>query len=183
MRVAVTGTPGTGKTTATDRLESRSTAADGTDDESVPDLEVIHLNRVLEDEALYTEVDADRESKVADLDALSQWLAGREDVLIESHLAHHFDADRVVVLRCHPETLEERLLERGETEAKARENAESEALDVILSEAVEEHGLESVYEIDTTDRDPDAVADELTAVVAGEREPSAGEVDFVGYLT
>ncbi|PCR90354.1 adenylate kinase family protein [Natrinema ejinorense] len=182
MRVAVTGTPGTGKTTATARLESRSADHDGTDDGSTPDLEVIHLNRVLEEAELYTEVDAERESKVADLEALEEWLADRDDVVIESHLAHHFDADRVVVLRCHPETLEERLLERGETEAKARENAESEALDVILSEAVEEHDLESVYEIDTTDRDPDAVASELEAVTAGEREPSAGDVDFVEYL-
>ena len=184
MRIAVTGTPGTGKTTATELLEAR--LADSTTDgegEPTPDLEIIHLNQVLEDEALYTEVDADRESKIADLEALAAWLDGRDDVVIESHLAHHFDADRVVVLRCHPETLERRLRERGETDAKAAENAESEALDVILSEAVEEHGLESVYEIDTTDRDPDAVADELVAVAAGEREPSAGEVDFMDYLT
>ncbi|SDQ61427.1 adenylate kinase family protein [Natronobacterium texcoconense] len=177
MRVAVTGTPGTGKTTATGLLEDRLA-----EDDSLPDLEVIHLNRVLEDEELYTEVDADRESKVADLDALSAWLAGRDDVVVESHLAHHFDADRVAVLRCAPEQLEQRLLERGETEAKARENAESEALDVVLSEAVEEHGLESVYEIDTTDREPEGVADALEAVVTGDREPSAGEVDFMGYL-
>ncbi|GAB3668933.1 adenylate kinase family protein [Halopiger thermotolerans] len=177
MRVAVTGTPGTGKTTATDLLESRLA-----EDDSLPDLEVIHLNRVLEDEELYTEVDADRESKIADLDALADWLEGRDEAVIESHLAHHFEADRVVVLRCAPGTLEERLLERGETEAKARENAESEALDVILSEAVDRHGLESVYEIDTTDRDPAGVADALEAVVTGDREPSAGEVDFVGYL-
>ncbi|WP_226479059.1 adenylate kinase family protein [Natrinema amylolyticum] len=184
MRIAVTGTPGTGKTTATELLESRLADAEtAADRESTPDLEVIHLNRVLEEEGLYTEVDADRESKIADLEALSEWLAGRDDVVIESHLAHHVDADRIAVLRCHPETLEERLLERGETDAKAAENAESEALDVILSEAVEEHGLESVYEIDTTDRDPAAVADELAAVAAGERDPSAGEVDFVGYLT
>ncbi len=176
MRVAVTGTPGTGKTTATELLESRLEADPDTD------LEVIHLNEVLEREGLYTEVDAERESKVADLEALADWLEGRDDVVIDSHLAHHVDADRVAVLRCRPADLEERLLERGETEAKARENAESEALDVILAEAVEEHGLESVYEIDTTDRDPEAVADALEAVVAGEREPSAGEVDFVGYL-
>jgi len=184
VRVAVTGTPGTGKTTATELLESRlvDSDADG-EDEPTPALDVIHLNRVLEEEALYTEIDADRESKIADLEALAEWLDGRDDVVIESHLAHHFDADRVVVLRCHPETLEERLLERGETDAKAAENAESEALDVILSEAVEEHGLESVYEIDTTDRDPEAVADELAAVTTGEREPSAGEVDFMEYLT
>ena len=177
MRVAVTGTPGTGKTTATDILATRL------DDGSLPDLEVIHLNAVLDEEGLYTEVDADRGSKIADLEALSDWLEGRDDAVIDSHLAHHFDADRVAVLRCAPETLEKRLLERGETEAKAAENAESEALDVVLSEAVDEHGLESVYEIDTTDRAPEAVADALEAVVTGDREPSAGEVDFMGYLT
>ncbi|ARS90862.1 adenylate kinase family protein [Natrarchaeobaculum aegyptiacum] len=178
MRVAVTGTPGTGKTTAADLLADRLAR-----EADLPALEVIHLNEVLEREGLYTEVDADRESKVADLEGLAEWLDGREDVVIESHLAHHFPADRIVVLRCAPEPLETRLRERGETDAKARENAESEALDVILAEAVEEHGLESVYEIDTTDRDPEAVADALEAVVTGDREPSAGEVDFVGYLT
>ncbi|WP_049928343.1 adenylate kinase family protein [Halopiger goleimassiliensis] len=177
MRIAVTGTPGTGKTTATGLLESRLGG-----DSDLPDLQVIHLNEVLEREGFYTEVDAERESKVADLEALADWLDGRDDVVIESHLAHHFDADRIAVLRCRPERLEQRLLERGESEAKARENAESEALDVLLAEAAEEHGLESVYEIDTTDRDPADVADALAAVVTGDREPSAGEVEFVGYL-
>jgi adenylate kinase len=103
-------------------------------------------------------------------------------VLVESHLAHHLDADRVVVLRCHPETLETRLRERGESEASATENAESEALDVILSEAVDRHGLDAVYEIETTDQSPEAVAAEIDRVVAGEREPSAGEVSYVDYL-
>ncbi|MFC4246578.1 adenylate kinase family protein [Natribaculum luteum] len=168
MRVAVTGTPGTGKTTASRLLET--------------DLEVIHLNEVIEDEELYTEIDEDRGSVIVDLEAASEWLEGRDDVVIESHLAHRFDADRVTVLRCHPDELERRLLERGENEAKAVENAESEALDVILAGAAEEHGLESVYEIDTTDLEPAAVAAELEAVIRGDREPSAGTVDFVEYL-
>ncbi|AHF99505.1 adenylate kinase [Halostagnicola larsenii XH-48] len=185
MRVAVTGTPGTGKTTATNALATRVAEEDSAADSfSIGDstLEVVHLNDVLEDEALYTEVDEDRQSKVADMDALGEWLEGTDDALIESHLAHHFDADRVAVLRCEPETLETRLTERGETAEKASENAESEALDVILGEAVDRHGLESVYEIDTTNRTPEAVADALEAVVIGEREPSAGDVDFMGYL-
>lgn len=168
MRVAVTGTPGTGKTTATELLET--------------DLEVIHLNEIIEDEELYETVDTERDSVVADLEALADRLAGREDVVIESHLAHHLAADRVVVLRCRPDELTDRLRERGETEGKAAENAESEALDVILAEAVEIHGPESVYEIDTTDREPAAVATDIAAVIAGEREPSAGEVDFIEYL-
>jgi len=168
MRVAVTGTPGTGKTTATEHLDT--------------DLDVVHLNDVIEEEGLYTEVDEARDSKVADLDAVRDWLEGREDVLVESHLSHLLDADRVVVLRCAPGELEQRLVERGEPTEKAEENAESEALDVILSEAVQRHGREHVYEIDTTDRDPEAVADDIEAVLADERDPSAGEVDFTEYL-
>ncbi|WP_276253622.1 adenylate kinase family protein [Halomontanus rarus] len=185
MRVAVTGTPGTGKTTATRVIEE----ADGRGSGSGPDLdigiglEVVHLNHLIEDEELYTAIDEDRDSVVADLDALAERLENRDDVLLESHLAHHLDADRVAVLRCDPATLETRLRERGESETKARENAESEALDVVLAEAVDRHGLESVYEIDTTDRTPEAVAGELAAVCRGEREPSAGTVDFVEYLT
>jgi len=168
VRVAVTGTPGTGKTTATERLDSS--------------LCVVHLNDVIREEGLTTGTDEERDSLVADLDAVDDWLAGREDVLVESHLAHHLDVDRVVVLRCHPEELERRFDERGEPAAKAQENAESEALDVILAEAVAGHGTENVYEIDTTDRAPDEVATAIEAVLEGARDPSAGTVSFIDYL-
>jgi adenylate kinase len=185
VRVAVTGTPGTGKTTATELLET--------------DLDVLHLNDVIKSGGFSTGTDEERGSLVADMDALEAWLDGREDVLVESHLAHNFDADRVVVLRAHPDTVVERLRERGESDSKARENAgsaepprtltrkarenaESEALDVVLSEAVHNHGTGNVYEIDTTDRDPEAVAAEIATVVDGEREPSAGTVSYVDWL-
>ncbi|MFB6093329.1 MAG: adenylate kinase family protein [Halanaeroarchaeum sp.] len=168
MRVAVTGTPGTGKTTATDRLET--------------DLPVVHLNDLIREEDLSTRVDEERDSLVADLEAVEARLADREDVVVESHLAHHLDVDRVIVLRCAPAVLESRLEERGEPAATARENAESEALDVILGEAVTAHGREAVYEVDTTDRAPAAVAREIDRAIAGERDPSAGTVDYTDYL-
>ena len=194
MRVALTGTPGTGKTTAAERLP----------------YEVVHLNEVVTDEELWTERDDECDSLVVDVDALREWVdehvggAGETDenddtsdatddgdaadasddavIVLESHLAHLLDADRVVVLRCRPDVLESRLRERGESVEKAHENAESEALDVILSEAVGDHGTEHVYEIDTTDRSPEDVAVEIERVVTGEREPSAGDVDFIDYL-
>ncbi|WP_424015419.1 adenylate kinase family protein [Halorubrum xinjiangense] len=167
-RVAVTGTPGTGKSTATALLEG--------------EYDVIHLNdRIKSDDELWTERDDDRDTLVADLDAVREHLGDWSGVL-DSHLAHRFDVDRVVVLRCHPETIESRLIERGESPETAAENAESEALDVILSEAVDEHGVENVYEVDATDRDPEAVADAIRAAIDGEREPSAGTVDFIDYI-
>ncbi|MFB6121255.1 MAG: adenylate kinase family protein [Halobacteriaceae archaeon] len=166
MRVAVTGTPGTGKSTATDLLDT--------------DLPVVHLNDLIREEDLYESVDEERDSLVADLDAVAERIP--DDAIVESHLAHRLDADRVVVLRCHPEEIERRLEERGEPPETVAENAESEALDVILAAAVERHGRENVYEVETTDRPPEAVARDIEAVVAGEREPSAGTVDYTGYL-
>lgn len=167
MRVAVTGTPGTGKTTATELLDT--------------DLDVLHLNEIITAEGLTTGRDEDRDSAIVDLDAVESSLSGRTDLVFESHLAHNLPADRVVVLRCHPEHLEQRLADR-ESEASVAENAESEALDVILGEAVEHHGLGAVYEIETTDRSPEQTAADIESVIAGTREPSAGTVSYTEYL-
>lgn len=174
MRVAVTGTPGTGKTTAVGKLEER--------DDIESSFDVVHLNDVIKEAELTSGYDGERDSVIVDFEAVEEWLAGRDDILFESHLAHHFDADQVVVCRCHPEELETRLETREESQNSIEENAESEALDVILAEAVEIHGMERIYEIETTDRTPEAVAEEIAAVVAGEREPSAGAVSYVDYL-
>ncbi len=170
MRVAVTGTPGTGKTTATKCL----------------DREVVHLNDIIRKEGLDSGTDERRDSLVADMDAVEAFLDERmsgEIELVESHLAHRLPADRVVVLRCHPDELGERLAARGESEASVAENRESEAIDVTLAEAVEEHGADSVYEIDASERTPEEVAAEIERVVAGEREPSAGTVSFLDALS
>lgn len=166
-RVVVTGTPGTGKTSATEAVGDS--------------FDVIHLNDLVREAKLWTDRDEERDTLVVDLEAVRDRL-GDWTGIVESHVAHRLDADRVVVLRCRPDVLEKRLLNRGESAATARENRESEALDVILSEAVERHGPESVFEIDTTDRSSDRVAAEIAAVVRGERAPSAGGVDYLEYL-
>lgn len=168
MRVAVTGTPGTGKTTATEKVATS--------------LSVIHLNDVIREENFVLERDAARGTAVADLTGVRQWLGDRDDVLIESHLAHELPADRVIVLRCHPAELEARLADRGESRATIEENVESEILDLILAEAVAEHGESAVYEIDTSEQSPAAVAGAIEAVIEGRREPAVGIVDFTDAL-
>ena len=184
MRIAVTGTPGTGKTTAASTVANRlrQDRLEQDDTQRAPELSVVHLNELIQNEGLTTAHDETRDSAVVDMEAVADWLAGRDAILFESHLAHRFDADRVVVLRCHPEELTERLGGREKSETSIAENAESEAIALILSEAVERHGRSQVYEIDTTGRTPEAVADDIEAAITGEREPSAGEVSFLDYL-
>ncbi|MBC9986469.1 adenylate kinase, partial [Haloferax sp. AS1] len=77
------------------------------------DLDVVHLNRLVKDEGLWTERDDERDTLVVDLDAARDEL-GAWDGIVESPLAPHFAAARVVVLRCRPDVLEQRLLDRGE---------------------------------------------------------------------
>jgi adenylate kinase len=168
-RVALTGTPGTGKTSVAERVGERL------------DLPVIHLNDRITEHGLHSGRDEERDSLVADLDAVRDHL-GDWAGLLDSHLAHQFEANAVVVLRCAPDELTERLTEDGEPPERAAENAQSEALDIVLSEAVRLHGEENVYEIDTTGRSVEAVTDEVVAVLRGEREPAAGTVDFTGAL-
>ena len=167
-RIAVTGTPGTGKSTATALLADT--------------FDVIHLNELITgDPTLWTDRDATRDTLTADLVAIRERLGDWSGIL-ESHLAHHFAADRVAVLRCHPETLTTRLQTRGESPASIDENAEAEALDVILSEAVAEHGTDRVYEVDTTDLSPEAVAEELRSIALDEATPQVGTVDFTAFV-
>jgi adenylate kinase len=169
--VAVTGTPGVGKTTATERL----------------DRPVVHLNDLVREAGLDSGIDPDRGSRVVDLGAARDRVAERTAVtdgplVVESHVAHELDAARVAVLRCAPETIERRLRERGEPDATVRENAESEALDLLLSEAVARHGRDAVHEIDATDRTPAETAAAVEEVVTDDRPPAAGTVDFTDYL-
>ncbi len=168
MRVAVTGTPGTGKTTVTNLVDT--------------ELDVIHVNDRLAEWASIAEYDPVRDSDVIDLDALRAETDSYEDVLFESHLAHYLAVDLVVVLRCDPRELSDRLQQRGMSARSIDENTESEALDVILTEAVERHGRDAVHEIDTTDRTPSSVAEDLSAILAEDRSPGVGHVDFTGYL-
>lgn len=142
MLVGITGTPGTGKTSVTALLEKK------------PGYQVIHLNELIREEKLYSEVDVERDCVVAEMDLVEQRVMETVNnsflvTILDSHLSHHI-ADIVIVLRASPEKLRERLQKRNYSEKKIQENLEAEALDVILFESVE--WCDKIFEIDTTNQ-------------------------------
>lgn len=145
MRIALTGTPGTGKT---------SVAAALREELGIP---VVAVNALVD--GMETDHDAERDAAMVDPERLRAAFKSAdvpENAIVEGHLAHHLPVDVTVVLRCHPDELEERLEQKGWNERKVQENVEAEALDVILGEAVQER--DTVIEIDTTGKDSGAAA-------------------------
>lgn len=152
MKIAITGTPGTGKSSVCERLKKR--------------YPVIDLNKLIEDEKLYTGMDKERKTKIVDIDALVEHVAHLDienTTVFEGHLAHYSPVDIVIVLRTSPSELRKRLSKKGFSEAKVKENVEAEALDVILVEAVERS--DNVYEIDTSSKEVEEVAERIIDII------------------
>lgn len=166
MKITVTGTPGTGKTTVSDNL----------------DMPVIHLTEFVKEKGLGEQKEEFEVDIPAMVKALEEETDDYEDVVIEGHLAHYYPADLCFVLRCDPEVLDERLEERSYSQAKVRENLESEALDIVLAQAVENQG--TVVEIDTTDLTREEVVDKIEGRIREWPDVNAdyGDVDWSEWL-
>lgn len=164
--VAVTGTPGTGKSTVAGILEARGHY-------------VIRQNDTIKPYII--ERDSERDADVIDED---KWYEefGRPDAVVEGHLTHILDADRVVILRLRPDILSERLRSRGYSEDKVHENLEAECLDTVLIETLDIHPEEHILEIDCTFLTPEETADIIVKFLAGEAGPSHGKTDWSDYI-
>jgi len=162
MQIALTGTPGSGKTTVAGLLPFR----------------VVDVNALVKG-GLHCGLDPVRGCLEADMDALAdriEALPSEEITVLEGHISHHF-APWAVVLRLRPRELQSRLAARGYSPEKVRENVEAEALDVILVEAVEM--CDRVDEIDTTGRSPAEVADLVIRVIRQEIKLPPGGVGWL----
>lgn len=159
MILAITGTPGTGKTSVCKALR----------------LDFVDLNKLIEDKNYYTGIDTERGSIIADLDKLNEYLRHTERtfLLIESHLAHLLSPDVAIVLRTNPALLTERLTQRGFPARKIKENVEAETLDVILTEAVDL--CKVVYEVDTSEKSIEEVASIVREIIDAEIEVESGK--------
>ncbi len=176
MITSLCGTPGTGKTTTSALLR-----ADG--------LKVIALTELIKDLKADEGTDPGTGELIVDLGflrtALEGW-AGRTqgDIMVEGHLSYLAPASLVLLFRTDPNVVLDRLLARGYSEEKARENAEAEAVSYLLFECMgqEKEALSGmdwtalpedcpvVLEVDATFMGPREQADWVKAMIGARKE-------------
>ena len=173
--IFITGTPCTGKTTVSEVLSNRLGCR------------LIKINDLAIQNDFVLGIDEDKGYKVIDIDALNdnvlEIISDSDELIIfEGHLAHLCSgADKVVVLRVHPEILRVRLEGRDYSESKIRENLEAEALGVCTAEAFDEYG-DKISEIDVSRLSVDEIVNLINDVISDKCEFPVGEVDFMDWL-
>jgi adenylate kinase len=149
VRLALTGAPGTGKTTLAGLLMS---AYD------------VHAVRTLAEACGALGTAEDDGAHPIDLVLLSIYAERLEgDVLVEGHLSHHLHPDVVVVLRCAPSILSERLRLRGYGSSKIQANTEWELLGGVHAELRDAGADVPMLELDATSVGPEALAAQVLA--------------------
>lgn len=149
FRLALTGTPGVGKTTISSLL-----ADYGYQVETVQD--------IAERYGCIDDVDSEDGARPIDIDELntqihSEWKNDPiKSIVIDSHLSHLLPVDCVVVLRCSPSVLRKRLSGRSYSEQKISGNVDWEILESAWAEmddtvpAIEfdtsSNGVETVFQ-------------------------------------
>jgi len=173
MIVSLSGTPGTGKTSAAALLDKKifevvsvkSIAGDYiTSYDEVrgsSEVDIAHLNRDLEDGRIQLGNDPERHT------------------IVEGHLSHLLPVDMIIVLRASTNVIEERLEKRGYPDEKIRENMEAEALGVISLEALDSRA--TVFELDTTRLEPVEVASRIREIIESPSDPLEDPAEMVDY--
>jgi adenylate kinase len=174
MRVALTGTPGTGKTAVALVLTKKGH-------------HVVHLHRFAQRNNCIVGRDKKRKTQLVDVDVLNKCIEQEytttDVVLFEGHISHLLPCmDKIVILRCHPTQLKHRLEKKKWSAKKIKENVDAETLDVILCETVQRHPLNNIFEINTTQKTVTDVSLGIQSIIQGNFEPIkdyiVGQIDW-----
>lgn len=161
--LAISGTPGTGKTEVGQLLAKRLNA------------QILELSDLAKQKQLLLGRDQERDTFIVDVDQLRHFLVdlarkADERYIVVGHFADEVPVEfleLIVVLRCNPVVLTQRLLQRGWTHEKILENIQAEILSECTAQAMTRHDSSKVFEIDTTSLTLEEVVEAIEAILSG----------------
>ena len=177
--IAISGTPGTGKTTVAKILAKRLNA------------QILELSEVVRKQGLVSAEDFERQTLIADLEKLEQYLVkvleqSSQQFIVVGHYADIVPdhvLDILLILRSHPKQLAQRLQQRSWSQAKILENLQAEILGECTAQSLRQHPQNKIFEIDTTQRSLEEVADIIKEILAGEKKSySVGKISWLTSL-
>lgn len=160
--LGITGTPGTGKKTLAPMIATKL------------GLQCISLNDLAASSGALASGSTESEVDVAILrKKLPRMLP--EPLLIYGHLLPYAlgrgSIRKVVVLRCEPSALKRRLVERGYSHEKVRENVEAELIGLISSDSLKVFGKSNTSEFNTTSSEPRRAAASIAGMFRKSAKP------------
>lgn len=167
-RVALSGTPGTGKTTISSLLQSEG-------------FDVLSLEKIADKHNCLGELDATDDSKPIDIELLISILRNAWDIMpenitiIDGHLSHLLPCDYTIILRCKPDVLEDRLVKRGYSKGKIQGNVEWELIGSAWNDNEDRDGW---LELDTTELTENEVKERVIKWIADDFKPNASNTDI-----
>lgn len=177
MIVTVTGTPGVGKTRLSKMLSREY------------DLKYIDFEGLLIKNGLYKEYDEEVNSYVIDIDKARVFLESVDlnNSILDGHnvllVYPCYKVDKVILLRCSPYILLERLLSKGFNKRKILENVQSEILDVIASDVYSSCDLNKVLEVDVSKGIDDKYHIVISFINNEIGHDASDKVDWLGLIS
>jgi len=161
VNLIITGNPGVGKHTIVNLLREQNKS-----------FEILDISKFAIEKNLGEQVEDGIEIDTAKL-ANEMKKVVLEKSLIVGHLAPYvFDKsmiDLVIVLRKNPYDLVDIYKERKYQDSKIKENASSEILGIIANDALKSFGKEKTFEVNTTEKTPEAVLNEVNEIIKNKK--------------
>tara|TARA_Y100000310_G_C20545478_1_gene745356 strand:- start:122 stop:616 length:495 start_codon:yes stop_codon:yes gene_type:complete len=138
--LAISGTPGTGKTSLAKKLSKKL------------NFPILDVKKFIKTKQLQESYDKKRKTNIIDTSKLNKELIKEitkvkkehnpKGIIIDSHLSHYLPKKHItlcIITKCSLKTLNTRLKKRRYSKAKVRENLDAEIFDTCHIEAKEKH--------------------------------------------
>lgn len=163
--IAISGTPGTGKTAIGLLLANQLK------------FQFIDLSQIIKEQELIVGTDLTRETLVADPTALREHILqilnqSTEQLVVVGHFVDELQdelLEAIIVLRCNPLILAQRLRERQWSDAKILENLQAEILGDCTAQSLSRHPKHKIFEVDTSTRTIQESVDTIKAILSDKK--------------